>query len=502
VNASPTHTTSSERIGLLGLVLGAILFGGTALVILHDWLGVLGGGFNHVAGGPLYDAVVLAAGVACLLRARAVPRERTGWRLMGIAILFWGAGEIYWTLFILDNPSPPYPSPADILYLAFYPLACAGLAALVQARAHELDWRRWTDAAIAGLGTAALGTVFVFDFVADHTSGTAIQVATTLAYPLGDIVILSAIVGVIALSGWNPGRTWALLLAGLAAQAVADVAYTLQSTEGVLPAGNWVDPIYLISAAFLGAVLWLPKADAIERADGNEGWRELMVPALFAAVMIGLFTMRYFSAGSGLASALWALTMVAVIVRLALSVHENRTLLEQARTDPLTGLANRGGMQVDLDAACARASEAEPVTLLLFDLNGFKGYNDSFGHPAGDELLLRLGEALQRAAGSAGTAYRIGGDELCVLTGVSGEELEELKRRTAQALTAVEHGVEVNASWGAATIPGEASTPKEALQLADVRMYAQKESRRVARSQPQLDEDVRVSTWPKETQDA
>ena len=502
MKASPTHATGSERIGLLGLVLGAILFGGTALVILHDWLGVVGAGFDHVAGGPLYDAVVLAAGVACLLRARAVPRERTGWRLMGLAILFWGAGEVYWTLFILDNPSPPYPSPADVLYLAFYPLACAGLAALVQARAHELDWRRWTDAAIAALGTAALGTVFVFDFVADHTSGTPIQVATTLAYPLGDIVILSAIVGVIALSDWNPGRTWSLLLAGLAAQAVADVAYTLQSTEGVLPAGNWVDPIYLISAAFLGAVLWLPKADAIEQAGGSEDWRELMVPALFAAVMIGLFTMRYFSAGSGLASALWALTMVAVIVRLALSVHENRTLLEQARTDPLTGLANRGGMQVDLDVACERASEEEPITLLLFDLNGFKRYNDSFGHPAGDELLLLLGEALQRAAGSAGTAYRIGGDELCVLTGVSGEELEELKRRTAQALTAAKHGVEVSASWGAATIPDEASTPKEALQLADVRMYAQKESRRVARSQPRMDEGVRVSAWPKETQGA
>jgi diguanylate cyclase (GGDEF)-like protein len=249
-------------------------------------------------------------------------------------------------------------------------------------------------------------------------------------------------------------------------------------------------------------VLWLPKVDTIERSEVNEGWRELMVPALFAAVMIGLFTMRYFSAGSALSSALWALTMVAVIVRLALSVQENRALLEQVRTDPLTGLGNRGGMQVDLDAACDRASAEEPITLLLFDLNGFKRYNDSFGHPAGDDLLLRLGRALQHAAGSAGTAYRIGGDELCVLASVSGEELEELKRRTAQALTAVEHGVEVSSSWGAATIPDEASTPKEALQLADVRMYAQKESRRVARSQPRLDEGVRVSTWPKETQDA
>lgn len=503
------RTTDSERISALGGVLGTILFGGTALVILHDWLGVGGAGFDDIAGGPLYDAVVLAAGVAVLARARAVPRERAAWTLMGLAILFWGVGEVYWTLFILNDPAPPYPSPADAFYLAFYPLAFAGLATLVRARAHELDWRRWTDAAIAALGTAALGTAFIFDFVADHTTGSGIQVATTLAYPFGDIAMLSAIVGVVALTGWRAGRTWSLLLAGLTAQAVADIAYTLQSTNGVVPAGNWIDPIYLISAVFLGSVLWLPKADTIERASrGDEGWRELMVPALFAGVMIGLFTMRYFSAGSGLSSVLWALTMVAVIVRLALSVQENRSLLEQVRTDPLTGLINRGGMQVDLDAACKRASAEAPVALLLFDLNSFKRYNDSFGHPAGDDLLLRLGKALQRAADSSGgTAYRIGGDELCVLADVSGRELEALKQHAAQALTAAEHGVEVSSSWGAATIPDEASTPKEALQLADVRMYAQKESRRVAATQPRLDEagldeGVKVHAWTKTTQDA
>jgi diguanylate cyclase (GGDEF)-like protein len=470
----------SRRFSAFSFLLGAILFGGTALVILHDWFAVGGDSLDEIAGGWLYDAVVLTAGIACLARAWAVPHERQGWSLLGVAILFWGAGEVYWTLFILDAPAPPYPSPADALYLIFYPLAFLGLAGLVRARAHELDWRRWTDGAIAALGTAALGTAFVFDFVADHTSGSDIQVATTLAYPLGDIAILSAIVGVIALSGWRPGRTWSLLLAGLAAQATADVAYTLQSTDGVIPAGNWIDPIYLISAAFLGSVLWLPKVAALQPSGRDEGWRELMVPALFATVMIGLFTMRYFSAGSGLSTALWALTMIAVLARLALSVNENRSLLEQVRTDPLTGLGNRGGMQVDLEAACGRASESEPVTLLLFDLNGFKRYNDSFGHPAGDELLVRLGAGLRRAAGTTATAYRIGGDEFCMLAHGPKQQIEDLTRRAAQALTESRHGVDVSSSWGAATIPSETATPLEAMQLADVRMYAQKESRRVA----------------------
>ena len=60
--------------------------------------------------------------------------------------------------------------------------------------------------------------------------------------------MVAMVVGVVALTGWRPGRTWSLLLAGLAALVVADIAYTLQSTGGALPDGSWVDPIYLIAA--------------------------------------------------------------------------------------------------------------------------------------------------------------------------------------------------------------------------------------------------------------
>ena len=139
------------------------------------------------------------------------------------------------------------------------------------------------DGAIAALGTAALGAAFVFDFVADQTSGTAIQVATTLAYPLGDIVLLALVVGVIALTGWRPGRTWTLLLVGLAALAVADVAYTLQSTDaGPARTATGSNPIYLIAAACLGAAAWQPaaatdpargRARRLAGADGPGGLR-------------------------------------------------------------------------------------------------------------------------------------------------------------------------------------------------------------------------------------
>jgi two-component system cell cycle response regulator len=479
-----------KRARLFRPALAGLLLGGTAVVAAQDWLG-LGGQFQLAIGGPLYDAVVLGAGIACLLRASDYKRERGAWVLIGLAILCWGAAEVYWTAFIEGNASAPYPSPADVGYLAFYPLAYAGLAMLVRARAHEIDWRLWMDGLIATLGTAALGTAFVFDFVAKQASGTTLEVATTLSYPLGDIAMLSIVVGVIALTGWRPGRTWSLLLAGLAALVISDIAYTLQATQGALPEGEWINPIYLIAAVCLGAAVWQPAEAAEITSPHDDERREIVVPAVFAAVMIGLFAMQYNSATGGLSTVLWAATMSAVIVRLAMSDRENRRLLEEVRTDSLTGLGNRGRMEGDLAEICERSSAEQPAMLYLFDLNGFKRYNDTFGHPAGDKLLSRLGAALAAAIGIDGAAYRIGGDEFCLLLTCAEGRFDAAARAAAEALTESDRGVEVTSSWGAATIPAEAADPSAALQLADVRMYAQKESRRTAHVDSAV--DVRVA---------
>jgi two-component system, cell cycle response regulator len=476
-----TSAELSNGARTMRIVLAAVLALGTATVGLHDWFGVGGAWLNRPAEGWLYDAVVLAAGLTCLVRAQSAGRERLAWVMIGAAILSWGAAEVYWTLKILGNPSPPYPSPADIGYLAYYPLAAIGLGLLVRARARELNWQLWMDGAIAALGTAALGAAFIFDYVAGQTSGTSLQVATTLAYPLGDIAILALTVGIIALTSWHPRLAWSMVLAGFAALAFADIAYTLQSTTLGLPEGVWLDPVYLIGACCLGGGAWQFRHSEISGRGRIEGWRELVVPGVFAAVMIGLFAMQYASASSGLATFLTAGTMIAVIVRLAISVRENNALLQQVRTDPLTGLVNRGGMQVDLDERCDRATEEEPVAILLFDLNGFKRYNDTFGHPAGDELLAELGGSLRSAVGDDGIAYRFGGDEFCVLLTCRRDRFEAVSRRAATALTAGQKGVDVASSWGVATIPDDAASAHEAIQLADLRMYAQKESRRVSR---------------------
>ncbi len=473
--------------------IGAVLFGGAALVILHDWVGIGGSNLDTAINGVAYDAVVVCAGLACLTRALRGGPERAAWFAISASILAWGAGEIWWTLHIEGNPDAPYPSPADVGYLAFYPLAVLGLYLLVRARAGELDRRLWMDGLIAALGTGALGAALLFEFVADRTSGSTIEVATTLAYPFGDVVLVSLIVGVIALTRWRPGRTWTLLLGGLAVMAVADVAFTLQSYEATVPGGDWVEPIYLLSAVLLGAEAWQPQADRILPDARFDGWREMIVPGIVAGAMIVLGVLQYLHSSSALTTILWSLTMLAVIGRLALSLRENTRLLEQVRTDPLTGLGSQARLRMDLELR--ERSPTAPLTVILLDLNGFKRYNDSFGHPAGDKMLAMLGRRLKAAVEPRATGYRLGGDEFLVL--VEGgivdlglDRRDELAVSAAEALTAKGRGFDLSAAWGIASVPEEADSPAEAMQLADVRMYAQKESRRLAWSVEPLDREA------------
>ena len=116
-------------------------------------------------------------------------------------------------------------------------------------------------------------------------------------------------------------------------------------------------------------------------------------------------------------------------------------------------------MQTDLARECRLANPAEPVALLLFDLDGFKLYNDTFGHPAGDALLSRLGRALGDAVSPYGSAYRIGGDEFCVLLRCEPERFDDAIAAAEEALREDGGGFEVTSSWGRVLIPEEAAAP-------------------------------------------
>jgi diguanylate cyclase (GGDEF)-like protein len=173
------------------------------------------------------------------------------------------------------------------------------------------------------------------------------------------------------------------------------------------------------------------------------------------------------------------------------SVRASHARLEDAAmNDPLTGLGNRRKLIADLDSALRRASEERPLLLALFDLNGFKSYNDSFGHLAGDALLTRLAASLRSAVGDR--AYRMGGDEFCLLARVGPAVGEELLAAASEALTEHGEGFGVDASYGAVLLPADASDASNALRLADQRMYSMKSGGRTPAGRQTTDALVKV----------
>jgi diguanylate cyclase (GGDEF)-like protein len=184
--------------------------------------------------------------------------------------------------------------------------------------------------------------------------------------------------------------------------------------------------------------------------------------------------------------------LVLIALLLAALRRGRKVLVSAANSDPLTGLANRRRLVADLDAEIGRATPADPLLLVLCDLNGFKAYNDTFGHPAGDALLARLGAAIEREFGDRGRAYRIGGDEFCVLIRAGRDRAPEIVRRAAAALSEHGDGFSITASQGAVLLPEDASSATEAMRLVDLRMYENKNSTRVPADRQTTDALVRT----------
>jgi diguanylate cyclase (GGDEF)-like protein len=167
--------------------------------------------------------------------------------------------------------------------------------------------------------------------------------------------------------------------------------------------------------------------------------------------------------------------LAAVSVRLALALRANRRLAyalqREALTDRLTGLGNRRSLIETLGRATQGSRQ---LLFAIFDLDGFKDYNDTFGHSAGDILLRQLGQDLAAAVAPRGVAFRLGGDEFAVLIPNGGEQAETIVATARDALGERGEGFEITASAGDVHVPAEAGDVAEALRLADTRMRTAK----------------------------
>ena len=423
----------------------------------------------------VYNGLMILACVIAASHAYLVERERVAWTFISIAMACWIFGEIWYAAFEPET----YPSMADLGFILFYPLLYVGIVLLLRSRARTIGGTLWIDGATAALAASAFGAAVIFELVADVTEGSTSVVVTNLSYPLGDVLLLSAVFGVFSLTAWRPGPRWLLLGLGVLSTALADSVYLFQSAEGTYVEGTWIDILWPAALLLIAAAAWVN--DRTRAGLHVEGRPLLAVPAVCALVATGILVYDHFARLNLLAIVLATGTLALVVVRLGMTFRENSRLYEithrDATTDALTGLGNRRQLLADLERRL-RSDSMRPTLLMLFDLDGFKGYNDTFGHPAGDALLTRLGEKLAAVPGTEGAAYRLGGDEFCLLAEVGEGEAEPLIDRACAALSEQGEGFEIETSFGAIVLPDEASDASHALQLADERLYAQKYSRR------------------------
>ncbi len=468
-----------------------MLVGGVGVLALHNLAGFYGSSREGLFDDTTYGVLMGGATLTVIARGAMVRAQRTAWLTLGAGLACWCGGDLYYTLFVAGpRAAGGSVSPADALYLVFYPCCYVALVLLVGAHLRELRIGMWLDGLIGGLAAAAVGAALILPPILHGAHGDAASLGVALAYPIGDLLLLVFALGALSMTGWRPGRVWLLIAASMLASAVADSSYLYLTATNSYREGGATQFLWPASAVLLAIAAWTPWPRPRRRR--VEDWRMVSVPSLslLAALAVLIYGDLLNTQLTPVALVLASATVLAVCVHLMWTVRENIAMLASSRrlalTDPLTGLGNRRLLMEDLHVACRRASGGETWDLMLYDLNGFKRYNDTFGHPAGDALLARLSDKLRTVVAPHGTAYRMGGDEFCVLLHDCAKHLDALVQASVTALSEEGPGFSIGAAHGVVSIPPELADPAAVMQLADQRLYQRKDKTREASAVHQL----------------
>jgi diguanylate cyclase len=439
---------------------------------------------------PLIDgwgvaAFEVTASVLCIGRA-LTSRRRIVPLMLGFGILSWSIGDTILTAESAGGAAVPVPSFADLFWLGFYPLIYVALVLLTRKHLNRMGITTWLDGAVAGLGAAALCACFAFATILHSVGGSATTVATDLAYPIGDGLLLMLAVGGTAIMPGRKNPQWLLIAGAIGMTAIGDT-FNLFASSGstshlgtILNGVAWPFAILLISSA-----VWVRPLRTSPLASG--GTAGFLLPGLGACAGLSILLVDTLHQVTPVAIGLATATLIAVGVRLALSVRGLRILTEtrhrQAITDQLTGLGNRRQLFNLLDAFFADFADPETVdrrlSLLYVDLDHFKEINDSFGHGAGDEVLRQLGPRLISRLRATDVLVRVGGDELAVLimdtdSDYAAAVAQRLIAELDQPFELDKLSVRVGASIGIATAPTDATDSIALLRCADLAMYRAK----------------------------
>lgn len=407
----------------------------------------------------LYAAVAVGAAVV-MLRAtrRATGPLRPAWALLTGGVWTWVLGDLVWTWLEQVAHVAPFPSAADVLYVASYPLLAAGmLRAFPAPPGRRQVWL--LDALMFGSGGLLLLWLLVLEpTLAGSGGGSTLARLVSTTYPVGDavlLVVLARSLGVLA------GRSRAHLLTSLGVLVIlaADVLFQLGEVwTAVAPHALLADPLWLVGYLLLAAAAGHPSAAEVTAVEPGSplNTAHLGFLTLSVAVLPGVLIVEE---AAGLRLHLvevlsFGVVLIAVFMtRLGALVGEmNRQttrLRHQATTDPLTGLASSALLAERLDAPAAPgratatpgqwqapASATRPA-LLLVALVVYRDVVEHLGYALGDDLLRVVGGVLSDAAEPGTTVARLGRDVFAVAVDVADPPAAEHYARRLQARLAV-----------------------------------------------------------------
>ncbi|MEU7904713.1 bifunctional diguanylate cyclase/phosphodiesterase [Actinoplanes sp. NPDC049118] len=465
-----------NRLWWIWLVAGAALTGGYFLLPA-----------DSLASNLVYNVVGLAASLAILIGVRLHRPERPAlWYWFAAGQLTWVLGDLTWEYYVFVRHEEPYPSFADVFYLAAYPMLVVGLLLLVRGRTGR-DLAGLVDAAVIGTGLGLVFWVFVMHPVAADSTASALERGISVAYPAVDVLLLALLARLYTSAERRTASAHLLGLAGVLLL-VGDVGYSLVSLYSENDDSSLLNAFFLLSYVAWGAAALHPSmrsAGTPQQRPGNSrvgrsrlatlAVSSLLAPALLFVPGIGGDNIDRLAIAAA-AVVLFLLVVFRMSGFVAQVQRQADQLEDLAMEDDLTGLANRRR----LEQALREALGAGPVQVALLDLDDFKGVNDRLGHAVGDQLLTVLAGRLVAAMQEDALVARMGGDEFAIMMpGATDSAADLTVARLSETLRTPirveDHELLVNASIGVTDGTGT-TNPFEVLRRADVAMYVAKES--------------------------
>ncbi len=312
-------TALAKRQFLLGSALA-----GTITLIFLLWIVFDLGGARVTDGvddlGELLAAVL--AGLMCGVAARRVPTGRTSWALLSASSFAWGLGEAFWSYDdLVRGIQVPFPSLADVGFLAAVPLACAGLLCF-PGSSHRTTHRiqGLLDGCIiaTSLLFASWATILGPLFRSHH--GGAFKQVISLAYPMSDVVLVSLVIILIARAGRRSWASLGLVMAGVIAFAVADSSFTYLTELNNYGSGNFLDTGWVAGYLLIGlGALWSITSPARHREHDESSTASLVAPYAPVLVVLAVTSVQLLR-GRHIEPVSWVMAFVLVLLVLSREV--------------------------------------------------------------------------------------------------------------------------------------------------------------------------------------